>query len=134
RHIGANLDLLATSLRDVPTRHRSMRAVFDHSWNLLSEAERTLFSHLAVFRGGWTLSAAEQVAGATLAALMALVDKSLLRRAESYSQSFEQAGAVEPRFLMLEPLRDYALERFLASADAGDIRQRHDHYFISQGE
>ena len=67
RQIRANLDVLATTLRDVPARHRSMRAVFDHSWRLLSEEERALFSHLAVFRGGWTAEAAEQVAGATLA-------------------------------------------------------------------
>ncbi|MFL5806353.1 MAG: tetratricopeptide repeat protein [Roseiflexaceae bacterium] len=134
RQIGANLDVFATTLRDVPARHRSMRAVFDYSWNLLSEPERTLFRRLAVFRGGWTLTAAEQVARATLAALMALVDKSLLRREERYNQSFEQPGAVEPRFVMLEPLRDYALERLLASADAEDIRQRHARYFITQAE
>src|SRR5262249_40919051 len=71
--------VLATSLRDVPTRHRSMRAVLDHSWRLLNEAERALFSHLAVFSGGWTLQAAAEVAGATLVALIALVDKSLVR-------------------------------------------------------
>jgi tetratricopeptide (TPR) repeat protein len=65
---------------------------------------------------------------------MALVDKSLLRREETDNQSFEQPGIVEPRFLMLEPLRDYALERFLASAEAEDIRQRHARYFITQAE
>src|SRR5262249_568286 len=53
RQIRANLDGLTTTLRDVPQRHRSMRAVFDHSWQLLSEGERVLFSRLAVFRGGW---------------------------------------------------------------------------------
>jgi predicted ATPase len=57
RQLRANLDVLATTLRDVPTRHRSMRAVFDHSWNLLSEPERAQFSRLAVFLGGWTLTA-----------------------------------------------------------------------------
>jgi predicted ATPase len=62
QQIRASLDGLATTLRDVPARHRSMRAVFDHSWNLLSEPERMLFSQLAIFRGGWTIEAAEAVA------------------------------------------------------------------------
>ncbi|HEU5101042.1 MAG TPA: NB-ARC domain-containing protein, partial [Roseiflexaceae bacterium] len=61
RQIRANLDVLATTQRDVPSRHHSMRAVFDHSWNLLSEPEQTLFTTLAVFRGGWTADAAAAV-------------------------------------------------------------------------
>src|SRR6266545_1107359 len=80
RQIHANLDVLATTLRDMPARHRNMRAVFDHSWRLLSEEEQAVFSHVAVFRGGWTAEAAVQVAGATLGALTALVDKSLVRQ------------------------------------------------------
>ena len=61
QQIRTNLDVLATTLHDVPARHRSMRAVFDHSWELLSAPERTLFSYLAVFRGGWTAAAATAV-------------------------------------------------------------------------
>jgi len=80
RQIRSNLGVLATTRRDVPVRHRSMHAVFDHSWGLLDGAAQTLLSRLAVFSGGWTLSAAEQVAGATLAALTTLVDQSLVRR------------------------------------------------------
>jgi predicted ATPase len=79
RQIGMHLDVLATSFRDVPARHRSMRAAFDHSWELLTDEERTLFSRVAVFSVGWTLQAEAEVAGATLPALVALVDKSLVR-------------------------------------------------------
>src|SRR5262249_8375234 len=138
RQIGANLDVLATSLRDVPTRHRSLRAVFDHSWRLLNEEERTVFSHLAVFRGGWTAAAAEEVAGATLSALTALVDKSLVRqeRAEPRS-SFERAAQNAedtPRFVLLEPIREYALERLAASPDAEAAPRQHALYFTALTE
>ena len=66
RQISAHLFVLSTTLRDVPPRHRSLRAVFDHSWALLREAERILLSRLAVFRGGWTAAgSASEVAEAT---------------------------------------------------------------------
>ncbi|MEO8287225.1 MAG: tetratricopeptide repeat protein [Chloroflexota bacterium] len=78
--IGKNLDFLAAHRRDVPRRHHSMRAAFDHSWSLLSEEERELFMRLSVFRGGFRREAAEQVASATLPLLSALVAKSFLRR------------------------------------------------------
>ncbi len=78
--IAVNLDFLATHLRDVPQRHRSMRAVFDHSWNLLSQEERELFMRLSVFRGGFRREAAEQAAEASLPLLSSLVAKSFLRR------------------------------------------------------
>src|SRR6185436_6204734 len=102
--IRANLDVLATSLRDVPTRHRSCQAVFDHSWNLLSEQERALFSHLAVFRGGWTAEAAEKVAGAMLPVLAVLVDKSLVRFSAEPRALTGQVGpnaTAASRFVML---------------------------------
>ncbi len=77
--IERNLDFLATPLRNVPEQHRSLRAVFDHSWQLLSPEERRVFRQLAAFRGGFQREAAEQVTGASLPTLLALVDKSLLR-------------------------------------------------------
>jgi predicted ATPase/DNA-binding CsgD family transcriptional regulator len=77
--IRRNLDFLSTNLRNVPERHRNMQAVFTHSWRLLSGAEQAVFQRLSVFSGGFTRQAAEQVAGASLATLSALVDKSLLR-------------------------------------------------------
>jgi predicted ATPase/DNA-binding CsgD family transcriptional regulator len=80
REIQYNLDFLAASTRNIPERHRSMRAVFDHSWELLTAEERAVFKKLSIFRGGFEQAAAEQVAGASLWMLAALVDKSLLQR------------------------------------------------------
>ena len=73
------LDLLATAQRDTPERHRSMRVVFDHTWTLLTPNEQSILRQLAVFRGGFTSAAAAAVAGAGVADLAALVDKSWLR-------------------------------------------------------
>jgi len=78
--ITRSLDFLESELRDLPARHRSMRAVFDYSWALLGEAERQIFVKLAVFKGGFTRDAAQAVTGATLRALTTLQNKSLLRR------------------------------------------------------
>jgi len=73
-----DLNILATEVRDAPVRHRSIRAVFDHSWSLLERGERETFMRLSVFRGGFTREAAQQVAGASLWLLAGLVDKSFL--------------------------------------------------------
>jgi predicted ATPase len=79
REIEANGDFLATTLRNVPGRHRSLRSVLDQSWYLLSEAEQAILKKLSVFRGGFQREAAEVVAGASLAGLSSLFDKSLLQ-------------------------------------------------------
>ena len=71
--VRGRLDLFTTPLRDLPTRHRSMHAVFDHSWNLLDARERSLLRQFSVFRGGCTLDAARHVAGATPSQLVPLV-------------------------------------------------------------
>ena len=73
-----NIDMLVSRQRDLPHRHQSIRAVFDQSWDLLSEAERAAFSRLSVFRGGFTAEAAQAVAGASLRTLASLIDKSLV--------------------------------------------------------
>ncbi len=83
QEIKRNLDFLTASARDVPERHRSLRLTFDHSWKLLSPEEQGVMRRLSVFRGGFRREAAEQVAGASLPLLSALVDKSLLRRTRS---------------------------------------------------
>ncbi|RMF05467.1 MAG: hypothetical protein D6768_01155 [Chloroflexi bacterium] len=75
-----NLDFLKTALQDVPQRQRSLQAVFEHSWQLLSAAERDILKQLSVFQGPYTGKAAQKVAGATPAVLATLVDKSLLRK------------------------------------------------------
>jgi predicted ATPase/transcriptional regulator with XRE-family HTH domain len=80
REIERSLDFLSISARDVPVRHRSMRAVFDHSWKLLAAEEKQALARLSVFRGGIRREAAEQVAEAPLRVLSALVTKSFIRR------------------------------------------------------
>jgi predicted ATPase len=96
--ISEDLDFLETDLRDVPERQRSMRAVFDHSWNLLTPRERAVMQALSVFRGGFDRAAAQQVAGATLRDLRALVEKSLLQ--------WDPAG----RYGIHELLRQYSAD------------------------
>jgi predicted ATPase/DNA-binding SARP family transcriptional activator len=79
REMEHDLDVLFASWRDVPERHRSLRAVFHHSWRLLAERERIVLSKLSVFRGPFRRQAAQAVARADLTTLSALVDKSLVR-------------------------------------------------------
>jgi predicted ATPase/transcriptional regulator with XRE-family HTH domain len=78
--IERNLDFLATNARDIPERHRSLRAVFDHSWKLLDESQQRTMRQLSVFSGGFRREAAERVAGASPTVLLSLVDKSMLSR------------------------------------------------------
>ncbi|MCP4589222.1 MAG: hypothetical protein GY842_00620, partial [bacterium] len=112
--IGTSLDFLETDVRDVPARHRSMRAVFDHSWNLLTERERQVLHGLSVFRGGCTREAAQEITGASLRELMALVRKSLLHRASG------------GRYEMHELLRQYSAERLDQSPTESEaVRDRH---------
>jgi predicted ATPase/DNA-binding XRE family transcriptional regulator len=118
--IQRNLDFLATRARDVPERHRSIRAVFDQSWALLSAEEQAVLRRLAVFRGGFTRAAAEQVAGASLALLAALVSKSLLRRTA--------AGRYDPH----ELVRQYALDRLSADEqEQVQTRGRQSRYYAA---
>ncbi len=77
--IQRGLDVLTTSLHDVPARHRSLLAVIESSWRMLAAEEQALFRKLAVFRGGFTRAAAQQVVQAALPQLMALADRSFLR-------------------------------------------------------
>jgi tetratricopeptide (TPR) repeat protein len=80
KEIETSLDFLNAQIRDLPERHRSMRAVFDHSWQMLSTEEKQVLSKLSVFQGGFQRQAAEQVASASLQTLSSLVIRSLLRR------------------------------------------------------
>ncbi len=95
--IAKNLDFLETEMVDVPDRHRSLRAVFDYSWALLSPEERKTFLALSVFRGGFTREAAQAVAGASLRGLSILANKSLVTPSP-------ETG----RFAVHELLRQYA--------------------------
>ncbi len=122
QEIEKNLAFLTTSLRDMPARHRSLAAVFDHSWKLLSSEEQSVFRGLAVFRGGFWREAAEQVAGATLPLLSALVDKSFLRRNAS------------GRYEIHELLRQYGAEKLAEAGEMEQIRDRHLAFFLELAE
>lgn len=93
-------DILSASSRDTPRRHRSIRAVFEHSWSLLLPAEQEILTRLSVFRGGFTRQAAQQVAGASLQALAGLVNKSFLSH-----------NPASGRLEIHELLRQYAQEQ-----------------------
>ena len=114
--IEQSMDFLTTTLRDLPVRHRSMGAVFEQSWQMLSEDEREVFKRLTVFRGGFCLEAAEPVAGANLDLLASLVDKSFLRRTPS------------GRYEMHELLRQYG-EKKLSEAENTQTLDEHCVYF-----
>jgi predicted ATPase/DNA-binding CsgD family transcriptional regulator len=112
-----NLDLLSATTRNVEERHRSMRAVFDQSWSLLSEDERRIFARLSVFSGGFAGAAADQVAEASFASLAALVEKSLVQLEASN------------RFSIHELLRQYGMERLEAYGETEATYARHSRYF-----
>jgi predicted ATPase/transcriptional regulator with XRE-family HTH domain len=118
--IERGLDFLATSKRDLPGRHRSIQAVFEYSWNLLSVEEQVVLKNLSLLQGGFQREAAEQVAGATLPLLSALVSKSLIRRHE--------AG----RYDQHELLRQYAAIRLREDApEKISARDRHAAYYLA---
>ncbi len=115
------LPLLTGGARDAPERQRTLRATIEWSYELLTDEERSLFARLAVFRGGCTLGAAEEIADASLDALQSLVDKSLLRHSNE-------------RFWMLETIREYAVDR-LEHLEGGEaVRRRHAEYFLRLAE
>jgi len=115
----AGLDILATEVRDAPERHRSIHAVFDHSWSMLDQSEQDIFMRLSVFRGGFTRDAAQQVAGASLLQLAGLVNKSLL----SHNPD---SGRLE----IHELLRQYAQEQLWKTPQASlSAQEAHAAYF-----
>ncbi len=119
QEIEASIDFLTASSRDLPERHRSLRATFDHSWRLLPDAEQDVLCRLAVFYGGFDRNASDRVAGASLPLLSALVSKSLVRRAQ------------DGRFDLHEVIRQYALAHLDEDYARGqEIRDRHSEYYL----
>jgi predicted ATPase/transcriptional regulator with XRE-family HTH domain len=118
--IDDNLDFLTAPARNLPERHRSLRAVFDHSWKLLTEEEKRSLRQMSVFRGDFDREAARQVAGIDLAVLSSLVDKSLL----------ERAG--DGRYRLHELIHQYAYSHLLQDPQEHvDSRERHTCYYLS---
>jgi len=127
------LPLLTGGTRDAPARQRTMRDAIAWSYGLLTPEEQTLFRRLAVFAGGCTLEGAEDVAGdgagpriAILDGVASLVEQSLLRE--------EDGPTGEPRYLMLETVREFGLERLEASGEAEAARRRHAEWYTRLAE
>lgn len=119
--VASRLDLLRGG-RDAESRQKTLRATIAWSYDLLDADEQHALAALSVFRGGWTLAAAERVCEADLDILQSLLDKSLLRRWES------------GRLGLLETIREFAAEQLEESGDAVHARRRHAEYFLELAE
>lgn len=129
----SRLQLLTAGSRDLPERQQTLRNAIDWSYDLLTEAEQQLLRRLSVFRGGWTLEAAEAVCnarsdlGAEVFELMSsLVDKSLVQQ--------RQEGDQEPRFRFLNTIQEYALERLIHSGEEPATKRAHAAYCLVLAE
>jgi predicted ATPase len=134
-----HLPLPARGARDLPERHQTMRNTIAWSYDLLGSAEQRFFRRLAVFAGGFTLDAAQIVCAdadmgpagpaddtAVLERLALLLDKSLVQ--------VQPEASAEPRFTMLETIREYAEEQLAASGEEADLRRRHLAYFLAKAD
>ena len=131
--LSQRLSVLTSGAQDVPERQQTLRNTIAWSYNLLDAQEQRLFRRLSVFVDGCTLEAIEAVCmtlgdetGSVLDAVASLIDKSLL-------QQTEQEGE-EPRFVMLETIREYGLEVLAASGEMEAVRQAHSAYFLRLAE
>jgi predicted ATPase/DNA-binding SARP family transcriptional activator len=125
--LGNRLELLTGGRRDAPRHQQTLRMTLDWSYDLLDSDAQRLFAQLGVFAGGCTLASAESVCrveGSVLDGLAALVDESLVAQRESD----------EPRFTLLQLVRDYALERLNASGENNETRNRHLEHFVAFAE
>jgi len=124
------LTFVMGSARDLPVRQKTLRGAIDWSHDLLSGDEQKLFRRLAVFVGGCTMEEVESICNLesdlhVLETVESLVGKSLLKQTEALG---------EPRFAMLETIREYATEKLIASGNAEPAQERHRHYFLALAE
>lgn len=131
--LGHSLDLLTGGRRDLPPRQQTLRSAIAWSYDLLHAPEQRLFRRLGAFVGGFTLEAAEVVCETdgdlgldVLDGIGSLVDSSLVRTSDTPDG--------EPRFTMLETVREYAVEGLAASGDASATRGRHRDYYQALAE
>ena len=129
----SRLQLLTAGARDLPHRQQTLRNTIDWSYDLLSQIEQKLFRRLGVFSGGCTLEAAEAVCNTgsdlgtgTFEVMSSLVDKSMTQQVD--------AGTDEPRFLMLETIREYSLERLRESGEEAATKRNHAAYCLVLAE
>jgi predicted ATPase/DNA-binding XRE family transcriptional regulator len=134
------LHLLTGGTRDLPERQQTLRETVAWSYDLLDPAEQALFRRLAVFAGGCTLEAIEavcvseedeQAASSVLETVASLVDNSLL---VSRSESSTHQEDDEPRFTMLETIREYALERLASSGEVEEVQRKHAQHYLALAE
>jgi predicted ATPase/DNA-binding XRE family transcriptional regulator len=134
------LQVLTGGVRDLPERQQALRDTVAWSYDLLDDDEQTLFARLSVFAGGSTLEAAETVCGPganrpeernVLETLASLVDNSLL---VSRSEASERPEDGEPRFTMLETIREYAAEHLESSGEAEAMHRAHALYYLALAE
>jgi len=119
KEIEHNLDFLSVSMRDLPERHRSLRATLDHSWKLLNDEERMILRRLAVFRGSFSREAAQAICGASLAVLSSLKNKTLLNRNE------------QGYYGLHEIIRQYAGLKLAEDPDENEwVKDRHALYYV----
>ena len=117
--IASNLDFLVHTHRDVPARHRNLRAVYEQAWGLLSREERGTLARLAVFQGGFTIAAAEETVGCSPAVLATLAKRSLIRR------------VAPERYQVHELLRQFSLENLRkGTGDFEAVAERHAAYHL----
>jgi predicted ATPase len=130
KQLSHSLDLLTRGTRDRPVRQQTLRATMSWSYQLLSPDEQLLYALLSVFAGGWTLDAAEAVCRPVLGVdaldpMTSLVEKSLVRR---------QTSEGEPRFEMLETIREHASEKLEERGQTQESRRRHALYYLAFAE
>lgn len=143
--IAHNLDFLENQLADAPAQQRSLRAVFHHSWRLLSAPEQRCLRELALFRSGFTRAAATQVAGATLPLLAALIDNSFVRRSTpgltmdtartgTPPTGTARATGSDPgslRYELPEVIRQFAAEQLGLAGEQAHMAARHADYYMT---
>jgi predicted ATPase/DNA-binding XRE family transcriptional regulator len=136
------LQLLTGGARDLPERQQTLRDAISWSYELLDPGEQALFRRLAVFAGGCTLEAVEEVCGSeadeqaessVLETLASLVDNSLLVSRSTESSRCQEEDE-EPRFTMLETIREYALERLTSSGEVEGVQRKHAQYYLALAE
>jgi predicted ATPase len=131
--LGQRLQLLTSSLRDAPARQQALRQTIQWSYDLLSANEQRLFQRLSIFANGSELSAVEAICeapgdgnAAVLDEVTALLDKNLLQQTAEEEE--------EPRFTMLETIREYGLERLNSSREMEETRREHAFYYFALAE
>ena len=131
--LGGHLQLVSGGARDLPARHQALRSTIDWSYDMLSPAEQALFKQLGVFVDGASIDAVETVcldederSQAALDGIGSLRDKSLVRR--------DDGAGGQPRFAMLQTIREYAVERLRADGELAEVRERHARYYADLAE